>query len=147
MVLWTGQTDYTYVSAIIPVSRLIQFCFKRPRCLFLQLILVSRYTMQSRSIQVSYVVRQLLYLASETVVTPANLACLPLLKPLIKAVVEGRTNISSTQSRWFASRNAENDVEEMPLRLLTPQQRIRIRETIDGVIKYDESLESPHLPV
>jgi hypothetical protein len=93
------------------------------------------------------VVRQLLYLASETIVTPENLACLPLLKPLIKTVIESRTNISSRQSRWFASRSVENDVEEMPLRLLTPQQRIRIRETIDGAIKYDVSLKSPHLPV
>jgi hypothetical protein len=91
------------------------------------------------------VVRQLLYLGSETIVTPANLACLPLLKPLIKTAVERRTDVSSTPSRWFGS--AENDVEEMPLRLLSPQQRIRIRETIDGVINYDECLKSPHLSV
>lgn len=30
MVLWTGQTDFTYVSAIIPVSNSIPRHFKHP---------------------------------------------------------------------------------------------------------------------
>jgi hypothetical protein len=135
MVLWTGPTDYTYVSAIIPVSRIIHSGFKRTHSSFRQLILLSRYTMQSRSIQVSYVVSSLLAIASETTLTPMNIACLPLLRPLVKTVVENRTFIFSLQTSWFASRSIENDMDEIPLRQLNPQQRIH--PTAGGVTNCD----------
>lgn len=59
-------------------------------------------------------------------------ACLPLLRPLVKTVVERHTQAFSSQSRQFASLGAENDIEELPLRLQTPKVLEHIHERVSS---------------
>jgi hypothetical protein len=53
----------------------------------------------------------------ETVLTPTKIACLPLLRPLLKNVAENRSTVYSSQARWFStrSRSVGNNVDEVPL--------------------------------
>jgi hypothetical protein len=55
----------------------------------------------------------------EIILTLTNIACLPLLRPLLNKVAENRSTIFATQTRWFTTRSQswsfENNVDEIPL--------------------------------
>jgi hypothetical protein len=51
----------------------------------------------------------------ETILTPTDIACLLLLRPLLIKVIANRRTIASLQPRWFATRDVETNADEMPL--------------------------------